>query len=39
MYLKKVHIKNYKAIEELDIDLKPGGICLSEIMERERLRC
>lgn len=24
MYLKKVHIKNYKAIEELDIDLKPG---------------
>ena len=24
MYLKRVHIKNYKAIEELDIDLKPG---------------
>lgn len=24
MYLKKIHIKNYKAIEELDIDLKPG---------------
>lgn len=24
MYLEKIHIKNYKAIEELDIDLKPG---------------
>lgn len=24
MYLKKIHIKNYKAIESLDIDLKPG---------------
>lgn len=24
MYLEKVHIKNYKAIEELDINLKPG---------------
>ena len=24
MYLEKVHLQNYKAIEELDIDLKPG---------------
>lgn len=24
MYLEKAHIKNYKAIEELNIDLKPG---------------
>ena len=24
MYLKKIHIQNYKAIEELDIELKPG---------------
>lgn len=24
MYLEKIHIKNYKVIEELDIDLKPG---------------
>lgn len=24
MYLKKIHIKNYKAIKELDIELKPG---------------
>lgn len=24
MYLEKVHIKNYKGIEEIDIDLKPG---------------
>ena len=24
MYLEKVHLKNYKAIEELEIDLKPG---------------
>lgn len=24
MHLEKVHIKNYKAIEELDIELKPG---------------
>ncbi len=24
MHLEKVHIKNYKAIEDLDIDLKPG---------------
>lgn len=24
MYLERIHIKNYKAIEELDIDLKPG---------------
>ena len=24
MYLEKIHIRNYKAIEKLDIDLKPG---------------
>ncbi len=24
MYLEKIHIKNYKVIEELEIDLKPG---------------
>lgn len=24
MYLEKVHLQNYKAIEKLDIDLKPG---------------
>ncbi len=24
MHLEKIHIQNYKAIEELDIDLKPG---------------
>ena len=24
MYLKKIHIENYKAIEKLDIELKPG---------------
>lgn len=24
MYLEKIHIQNYKAIEEIDIDLKPG---------------
>lgn len=24
MYLEKIHIQNYKAIEELNIDLKPG---------------
>ena len=24
MYLEKIHIENYKAIEKLDIDLKPG---------------
>lgn len=24
MYLEKIHIQNYKAVEELDIDLKPG---------------
>ena len=24
MYLEKIHIKNYKAIDELEINLKPG---------------
>lgn len=24
MYLKKIHIKNYKAIEDINIELKPG---------------
>lgn len=24
MYLEKIHIENYKAIEKLDVDLKPG---------------
>ena len=24
MYLKKIHIENYKVIEKLDIELKPG---------------
>lgn len=24
MYLEKIHLKNYKAIEELDIELRPG---------------
>ena len=24
LYLEKIHIENYKAIEKLDINLKPG---------------
>ena len=24
MYLEKIYIENYKAIEKMDIDLKPG---------------